>query len=95
MSQPFRRRVEQRSSTVLSRLSRFPTWLPLVITLVLTVAGLAVRGPLGAASLLILAALLGWLCYLGWPTLSNNARLVRLLVLAIVLAAAIRQYTLK
>jgi hypothetical protein len=94
MSQPFRRRVEQRSTAVLSRLRSFPTWLPLVVALALTVAGLAIRGPLGAAFLLILAALLGWLCYLGWPTLPSNARLVRLLVLAIVLAVAVRQYAL-
>jgi hypothetical protein len=94
MSQPFRRRVEQRSATVLSQLSRFPTWLPLVIVLALTVAGLAVRGPLGAAFLLMLAALIGWLCYLGWPAFPSNARLIRLLVLAILLATAVRQYTL-
>lgn len=94
MSQPFRRRVEERSATVLSRLSRFPTWLPLVITLALTVAGLAVRGPLGAACLVALAGLIGWLCYLAWPALSSNARLIRLLVLVVLLAAAVRQYGL-
>jgi hypothetical protein len=94
MSQPFRRRVEQRSSAALSRLSRFPTWLPLVVVLALTVAGLTIRGPLGALFLLVLAAVIGLLCYLSWPVLSGNARLVRVLVLALLLAAVIRQYTL-
>jgi hypothetical protein len=94
MSQPFRRKFEQRSAGVLSRLSRAPAWLPLVIVLVLTVAGLLIRGPAGALLLLVLAALVGWLCYLSWPTLAGNARAVRLLVLAILVAVAIRQYTL-
>lgn len=94
MTQPFRRRFEQRSAGVLSRMSRVPVWLPLVVVLVLTVAGLLVHGPVGALLLLVLAALVGWLCYLGWPSLAGNARAVRLLVLAILVVLAIRQYTL-
>lgn len=94
MSQPFRRRVEQRSSVVLSRLNRFPTWLPLVFVLALTVAGLLIRGPLGAAFLAVLTALIALLCYLSWPILSANARLVRLLVIGLLLVATVRQYTL-
>jgi hypothetical protein len=94
MTQPFRRKLEQRSAVVLSRLSRLPVWLPLVAVLVLTVVGLLVRGPVGALLLLVLTALAGWLCYLSWPTLAGNARAVRLLVLAILVVLAIRQYTL-
>jgi Family of unknown function (DUF6703) len=94
MSQPFRDRVEQRSAAALARLSRFPAWLPLVVALALTVAGLLIPGPLGALLLLVLAALLGWLGYLSWPALGGSARVVRLLVLALILAAAARQYTL-
>jgi uncharacterized protein DUF6703 len=91
MSQPFRRRVEERSAAALDRLHRFPAWLPLVVVLALTVAGLSVHGPAGALILLVLAALVGFLCYLSWPVLTGNARLVRLLVLALVVAAAVWQ----
>ena len=92
MSQPFRRRVEERSSAALARLSRVPVWLPLVAVLALTVAGLAIRGPAGAMLLLVLGALVGWLCYVSWPVLDPNARLVRLLVVAIVVGLAVWQF---
>ncbi len=93
MPEPCRRRVEQRSAALLGRLRRLPTWLPLVVVLGLTVAGLLLRGPGGALLLAVLALLLGWLCYLSWPVLQPSGRLVRVLVIALVLAAAVRQYT--
>ena len=94
MSEPFRRRVELRSAVVLARVSRLPGWLPMVVVVGLTAGGLLVPGPAGAALLAVLALLLAWLAYLGWPALTPPARLARVLVLALVLAGAIRQYTL-
>jgi hypothetical protein len=94
MSEPFRRRVERRSAVLLGRIGRLPTWSPLVVVLGLTSAGLLVRGPVGALLLAVLALLLGWLSYLSWPALQPGGRLVRALVLALVVAAAVRQFTL-
>ena len=94
MSEPFRRRVEQRSTLLLARVGSLPTWFPLVVVLGLTLAGLLIRGPVGALLLAVLALLLGWLAYLGWPALKPNGRLVRVAVVIVVLAAAVRQYTL-
>src|SRR5262249_42541744 len=88
MPEPFRRRVEQRSAGVLARVSRLPGWLPLVLVVGLTAGGLLVRGPAGAALLAVLALLLAWLAYLGWPALSPTARLARMVVLVLVVAAA-------
>jgi hypothetical protein len=94
MSEPFRRRVERRSTALLGRLGRLPTWVPLAAVVGLTAAGLWVRGPAGALLLVVLAVLIGWLGYLSWPALPSNARLVRVVVVAVVAAAAVRQYTL-
>ena len=93
MPEQFRRRVEQRSALVLARLGQLPTWTPLVVVLALTVAGLLVRGPVGALLLAVLAVLLGWLAYLGWPALTPTGRLARVLALALVVAAAAWQFT--
>ena len=94
MPEPFRRRVERHSASALARLGRLPSWVPLVLVVALTAGGLLIRGPVGAALLAVLAALVGWLAYLSWPALPPNARLVRMLVLGLVVAAAIRQYGL-
>jgi hypothetical protein len=94
MPEPFRRRVERGSAGVLARLARLPSWLPLVVVVALTAGGLLLRGPAGAALLAVLALLVGWLAYLSWPALSPAARLVRVLMLGLVIAAAIRQYGL-
>jgi hypothetical protein len=46
-------------------------------------------GWLGATALLILAALLGWLAYLSWPTTPLSGRLLRVaaFILLVLLAA--------
>jgi hypothetical protein len=94
MPEPFRTRVERRSAVALARVSTLPTWFPLVVVLGLTLAGLLVRGPVGALVLVVLALLLGWLCYLSWPVLSANGRVVRVAVLLLIVVAAVWQYTL-
>jgi Family of unknown function (DUF6703) len=93
MPEQFRRRVEQRSALVLARVGRLPTWMPLVIVLALTLGGLLIRGPVGALLLTVLAVLLAWLAYLGWPALRPGGRFARVLALALVVAAAVFQFT--
>jgi hypothetical protein len=64
-----------------------------VATVVLLVAGMAVRGPGGAVCLLVLAVLLGWLAYLSWPSLDARGRSLRVLALVVVVGVAALQVT--
>jgi uncharacterized protein DUF6703 len=85
---PTRRSVEQASATPLVFLHQLPVWLPPLVTVALLITGLAVRGPVGAAALCLLAVLLGWLAIVSWPGLSSRGRLGRALAIACVLAVA-------
>jgi hypothetical protein len=85
---PARRSVEHASAAPLVFLHQLPVWLPPLVTVALLVTGLAVRGPVGAAALFLLAGLLGWLAFASWPGLSSRGRLGRALAIACVLALA-------
>jgi hypothetical protein len=85
--------TERRSARVLLFLHQLPAWTAPVALAVLLVAGLAVRGPGGAAALLGVAAVLGWLASISWPRLSAGGRLGRLATLALALGLAIWQAT--
>lgn len=83
--------VERRSSTVLVYLHQMPRWiLPLLIA-ALMLAGLVVPGPMGALALTLVAAFLGWLAYLSWPSLTAGKRTIRVLTTVVLLALAIAQ----
>ena len=56
--------------------------LPLVLLVVLAF----VRGPLALIPGLLLLAFVGWLAYLSWPRLAPPQRVMRLVVLAVVVA---------
>jgi O-antigen ligase len=88
-----RRAVEQRSAAVLIYLRQLPRWLPPVVLAALLVAGLAVRGPVGAAALCVVAAFLAWLGYLSWPRLAGPGRLGRVAAVALLLGLAALQVT--
>jgi len=81
-----RRAVERRSGPVLVLLSQQPKVLIPVLSIVLLVAGLALPGLLGAAFLLLLLVLVGWLSYLSWPVIVGPARLVRLVSVGLIAA---------
>lgn len=84
---PFRHAVERRSAPVLLFLRGLPR-LALVAAVVAFVAGgLIGEGALGAACLLVVAAFFGWLLFLSWPAVPAGARLMRIAVLAVMLAA--------
>lgn len=86
---PARQALEQRSATPLLWAHQLPAWLIPLLAVGLLVAGLAVRGWAGAAALVAVAALLGWLAALSWPRLSAQGRLLRIAAVAVVLAAAV------
>jgi len=69
-------------------LRHLPRWVPPIVLAALLVAGLAVRGPVGAAALCLVAAFLGWLGYLSWPRLTAAGKLGRVAAVAVTLALA-------
>ncbi len=80
--------MERASAGPLVVLSRTPRWLLATLVAAVLVAGLALRGPVGAACLLLLAAFLSWLLLLAWPALRPTGRWLRVGVVVLVLAAA-------
>lgn len=58
------------------------------IVVAVLVVGLLVRGPIGALAVGVLALFLGWLLTLSWPALAPPARLLRLAVVAGLVALA-------
>jgi uncharacterized RDD family membrane protein YckC len=76
-----RQAVERVSARPLVFLTQLPKWVLLVILLGLLISGFAVPGLIGAAALLVVGILLGWLAYLSWPSLNTQARLGRVVAL--------------
>ena len=92
-SSGIRRAVEQRSGVHLVYLRQLPAWVPPIVLAALLVAGLAVRGWIGAVALCVVAAFIGWLGYLSWPALSTPGRIGRAAVIACLLGLAVFQAT--
>lgn len=96
--------IERASMPALARLAKLPTWLPMVAVAALILVGAFLGGPLvddgslriaGVVGLgLIALALLGlgWLLYLSWPHLTSSLRLMRIAVLALLLAIVVTQF---
>jgi len=84
-----RRAIERRSATPLVFLHQLPRWVLPLALVVLLIAGMIGTGLVGAAALLVLAALLGWLTYLSWPSTSPAGRVLRIaaFILLVLLAA--------
>jgi Family of unknown function (DUF6703) len=91
VSTPLRRAVERRSTAILVYLRSLPNWLVFAATLGLVLTGLFAPAPIGAATLILIAALIGWVTYLAWPVVTPGGRLARVGTLALVLAAAIQR----
>ena len=89
MSTPFRRRVELRAGPFLVLMARLPRVVPFLVVLGLLVVGLLLGGGTGAALLGVLALFLALLLFLAWPALEPQGRLIRLLVIAIVVARGV------
>jgi hypothetical protein len=84
-----RRAVERWSATPLVYLHQLPRWVLPLALVALLLAGMLGTGWVGAAALLVLAALLGWLAYLSWPSTPLPGRLLRLgaFIVLVLLAA--------
>jgi hypothetical protein len=86
---PARQALERRSATSLLWLHQLPAWLLPVLAAGLLVAGFAMGGVGGAVALCGLAVVLGWLAAVSWPRLSAQGRLLRVFVVAAVVAIAL------
>lgn len=77
---------------VLTWLSTLPAWLPSVGMMLLILVGAFLGGPVGLAMVgLALLALL-WLLYLSWPHLTPPLRMMRIAVLALIVAVIITRF---
>jgi hypothetical protein len=85
----WRRKLEQQAGPVVVLVSRMPRFVPFLVVAVLLVAGLVLKGVVGAVLLLVLAALLGVLLALSWPALQPGPRALRLFVVALVVLRAV------
>lgn len=83
-----RRSLERSSARPLVFLHQLPRWLPPLALATLLLAGLTVRGWMGAAALAVVAAFLGWLAALSWPRLAPQSKLLRVAAVCCVLALA-------
>ena len=85
-----RRTVERRSGPLLAFLSQQPKLLIPIVSLALLIAGLALPGVAGVICLLLLTLLVSWLAYLSWPAVVGPARIVRLVVVALLLGLTVQ-----
>jgi hypothetical protein len=88
---PARQVFEHRSAPSLLWLYQLPRWLLPLVSVGLLITGMAVAGLVGAIALGGVAILLGWLAALTWPRLAAGGRLVRLVAVSVVIAAAVLQ----
>ena len=79
---------ERASTPFLLWLHRMPRWLFAVILIAVLLTALFVKGPVGAALLLLLAAFLGWLAAFGWRLQPMGMRVLRVLAIGVLLYGA-------
>ncbi len=90
VSLPFRSRVEHAAYPVLDRLERVPRLVPFLLVLALLVVGIFVPG-WGFVATALIALVVAFLIYYTWPRLTMPERLMRIAVLAIIVAVTVVQ----
>jgi hypothetical protein len=86
---PVRASVERRSAFAIVWLAHLPRIVPPLVVVVIFLLGAVLPGIAGAVLVLLVAAVMGLLSYLSWPSVPPPLRAVRLLVLAGVVAFAV------
>ncbi|MFJ8582456.1 DUF6703 family protein [Micromonospora sp. NPDC093277] len=81
--------MQRTQSPVLARLARLNPTVVFLATLALVLVALFAPGPAGGMLLLLLAVLLVWLMAVTWPVQKPATRLLRLLMLALLIAVAL------
>jgi hypothetical protein len=86
---PFRTAVERRSAVFVIFLRRLPRAVPALLVIGLVAAGLLAAPPISGIALLVVGLLLVWLVFLSWPAIPPPARVIRVVVIAVVLGYAL------
>lgn len=81
--------VADRSVGLVVFLSRLPQFLVPALMVVLLLVGLLAPLAVAVVALLLIIAFIGWLAFLSWPVLERPQRGMRLLALAILVAALV------
>lgn len=87
-----RKTVETRSAPLLVYLYQMPKWLLPVVLVAFFIGGFALPDWRGGLCMLPVIAFTGWLAYLSWPSLRVGARVLRLALLAFLLAVAVTRF---
>jgi hypothetical protein len=87
-----RRTLELKAGPVLVLVARLPKAVPFLAVLGLLLLGLLTTGPLAAAALVVVFAFLGLQLFFAWPVLDAPQRLLRVVVLALLLGAALTRF---
>ena len=90
VSLPFRSRVEHAAYPVLDRLERLPRVVPFLAVLLLLVVGILIPH-YGFLATAVVALAVAFLIYYTWPRLTSPERMMRLAVLAVVVAVTVVQ----
>ncbi|GGS48171.1 hypothetical protein GCM10010156_03670 [Planobispora rosea] len=83
-----RKRIERLSATPMVFLFQLPRWIVPVVLVILLLAGFAVPSFWGGLAALVVAAFVGWLAYMSWPSLAAKGRILRVALLTFLLLLA-------
>ncbi len=86
-----RRSLENASALPITFLHQLPRWVAPSVLAGLFVLGAFVRGWVGAVAIGLVALVIGWLASLSWPALNPPGRVLRVLIVALLIAFALWQ----
>lgn len=81
--------MEKASAPLLLTLTQAPRWIVTFVPLILVLLGFFLPLALGLVALGIFFVFTGWLAYLSWPRADLKARLIRVVMLALVVALTV------
>ncbi|CAA9339441.1 MAG: hypothetical protein AVDCRST_MAG61-3391 [uncultured Friedmanniella sp.] len=81
--------VERSSRPLLLRLHGLPRAVVPLGTVVLVLVGVLAPRAVGLLALTLVGLFVGWIAYLSWPAVSASGRLVRVAMVALVVALAL------
>ncbi|MDN5762515.1 MAG: hypothetical protein L0H41_09390 [Microlunatus sp.] len=87
-----RKQIEDASRSTLVKLSAMPRLALPLATLVLVAIGLFAPLPFALPALAVVLVFFLWIAYLSWPVVSTGAKVLRLAMLALVIALAASRF---